>query len=367
MVCFDWDLTYWQQPVVFNLELMKLSNYHKQQRNIVKMLNEYDQSRYSKIIVSKDYLDDYFPSEIFNNPKSECGGIVFSDGVYQPMDLKIEKLPADTSIYEKMGRFYQCDEGSKYRFNSMLKSPHLRLSLDGSTIWSDWEKQLAAAVPGKTFSLIIHDKNLVKVDGAISVIDESLKHFNSQGRRLGFKYPLDIYTDEDFLNWGRTRKLKDMSKMKLHKFFDDALFIEAIAVGTGLSCEYLLSADMCTNEGLLKIFKQTIFLREHNSRILLTLREENLVSPELKLVIQLINEYSAYTYKYRKDVTIYEYAKRFSRWLKVDLLNTFNFLRENNYPLFKLFYECLSIEIKEDRFETRWVWKSNGGSIYDRR
>jgi hypothetical protein len=70
----DWDLIRWQQPTVFNLELMKLSTHLKGQRMITKMLDRYDDSRYSKIIVRKDYEDDDYPSDIFNNPKTESGG-----------------------------------------------------------------------------------------------------------------------------------------------------------------------------------------------------------------------------------------------------------------------------------------------------
>lgn len=329
------------------------------------MLKGFDDSRYSKILVRKDYEDGNYPSNIFSNPKSDCGGMVFSNGIYQPMDLKIEALSPDTGIYENMSKYYQEDKITNEKFESQLKSPHVRLSLDGSTIWKDWERQLDGLQRGKTFSLVIHDKGLENIHGAVETISKTLQTLHPIGRRLAFKYPINIFTDKQFADWGQFRKLKTMSNMILHKLFDDKLFlgaIESIENG-GMECEYLLTKEMCTNENLTKIYKQVVFLREHRSRILLNTAEGNLVSPEIKSTLRLISEYSAYCYKSSRDISLYTYAKSSSGWLKIDLINLFNYLRENNYPLFKLFYECLSVVFNGENFESRWIWNGNGGTI----
>ena len=46
--------------VLFNLDLMKLSTYYKNQRHLVQLIPEIDLDKYSKIIYRKDYYDGTF-------------------------------------------------------------------------------------------------------------------------------------------------------------------------------------------------------------------------------------------------------------------------------------------------------------------
>jgi len=352
----DWDLIRWQQPTVFNLELMKLSTHLKGQRMITKMLDRYDDSRYSKIIVRKDYEDDDYPSDIFNNPKTESGGLVFTNGLYTPMAPEIESCLPDKSIYTNMARFYSCDEISKCNYKSMMSGAHIRLNND------DWERQFIEqrAENIRLRTLLIHDQQLEKSSHFQDVVNFFLDKVPMGV--VGWKFPISIHNESEFAFCGTVPKVRGMSDLKFHYLPSDESLYEAVEAGKRIRGEYLLSAeDILSNSN--QIFLQIVFLGGRISRILLNPIEEKSISSEWENVIKLMNGYSSFIEFYQTPLTMYNYAARFSKWLKVDLINTFNFLRENDYPLFKLFYECSAVRLHNGSFESRWSWKSNGGTI----
>lgn len=352
----DWDLTRWQQPTVFNLELMKISTYLKKQRTITKMLERYDDTRYSKIIVRKDYEDDDYPQEIFNNPKTESGGLVFTNGLYVPMAPEIESCLPDKSIYTNMARYYTCDEVSKCNYKSMMSGAHIRLNN------GDWEKQFVEQRAGniRLRTLLIHDQELEKVPHLPDAIKFYLRQVPTGV--VGWKFPISIHNDSELAVYGAIPKVRGISDFKFYYIPSDESLYEAVESGRRIRGEYLIEVeDFLSNSN--KIFLQIVFLGGRISRILLNLTEEKSISSEWENVIKLINEYSSFIEFYRNPLTMYAYASRFSKWLKIDLINTFNFVRENNYPLFKLFYECSAVNLHNGSFESRWSWKSNGGTI----
>ena len=358
----DFDLTYWQQPIIFNLELMKLANYYRQQHHLVKMSHKAEFDRFTKVFIRKDYDDNVYPPGIFTNPKAEAGGLALSGGVYQPLPLKIEKTPPDASLYENMSRYYQSTRAAQRRYKSLLSAAHFRLSLDGRKIWSDWESQLYNMPTGNIFSLIVHDPAPHEIEGAAEVLQSVVHRFHSQGRRFGFKFPIEIYDEATFLEWGKLRRLRYASKMRLHKIFDDIIFKEIIDNIGHISCEYVLNKEDLTNENMVKIFKQAVFLGEHKSELLLYIvDEEEIIDRNLLQLLKMLREYFAYRYKKGvqslEPFSMYLYARYSSQWLKIDLINLFEYVRETNYELFKLFYECASIEVVNEKFESRYIWK----------
>ena len=102
---YDGDLQkYFHCP--FNLELMKIASYYKNKREIVVLSPTFSPEKYSKFFFRKDYYDGSFPKELANKQNVDYGGLAFSNGLYVPMDLQIEKTPPDTHIYEKILKIY---------------------------------------------------------------------------------------------------------------------------------------------------------------------------------------------------------------------------------------------------------------------
>ena len=97
---FDGDLSLYKN-VLFNLELMKLANYYRSKGEIVALSTSLATDKYSKMIYRKDFYDGIFPSDIGVNPDLIYGGYAFTNGLYRPLDLEIEKTKPVTSIYLK--------------------------------------------------------------------------------------------------------------------------------------------------------------------------------------------------------------------------------------------------------------------------
>ena len=87
--------------VPFNLELMKLSAYYKKKGEIVIFSPTFSPERNTLFIYRKDYDDGDYPSGLTWYKNTEYGGLAFSNNIYQPLPLEIERMRPDTSIYEK--------------------------------------------------------------------------------------------------------------------------------------------------------------------------------------------------------------------------------------------------------------------------
>lgn len=362
--CLDYDLTRWQQPITFNLELMKLSAYYKKRRDVVAMIEQYDDSKFAKIVVRKDYDDGEYPPKIFKNPKTISGGLVFMKD-YVPMDIEIESLVPDKRIYERMKRYYNTNVETQAMFKTLMSAQHARISLDGKTIWNDWEKQLSETEYGKIFSTILHDKSIVNIEGAPQMILEYLNKCHYFGRRLGLKFPLVLSTDEQFNEWSKIKTLVHFSNVKIMKPLSD----EQIVNSNFSRAEYVLNNEHWNShtffiEDIQHILLQLLFTEAHNKKILLTFTDDFLVSSEWRQVIDLINAFLDYrgTNTIIDFLTIFCYTNRYSKLLKVDKINIFEFVRQNNPELFKLFYECSGVEYNPNTttFHSEWKWKSNG-------
>ena len=195
----DWDLTRWRQPVVFNLELMKLAYYEKtHNNNIVTMIPRYKEDFDGRIYIRKDYEDFEYPANIMSNPNVVYGGNAISTS-YDPLPPWVEQSPADTSIYNAVKRFYQGSSVQENIFRMMFGATHLRLSLDGKTIFPFFEKQLKNH-DKKVFNVIIHDKELKCISDVLDIINY-IKKYSRKTIRFGFKYPLEINTTNDLEKW----------------------------------------------------------------------------------------------------------------------------------------------------------------------
>ena len=87
--------------VPFNLEIMKLSTYYKKKGEIVIFSHTFSPEKNSKFIYRKDYDDGRYPPSLMRAKNVKYGGLAFSNNIYQPLPIEIERLQPDTSIYEK--------------------------------------------------------------------------------------------------------------------------------------------------------------------------------------------------------------------------------------------------------------------------
>ena len=109
-----------------NLEIMKLSSYYKNQKDIVELVSDYRQyERYTKLILRKNSGNSDFPNLLLSKARNKCeyGGYEFTNGIYIPMDSAIEKSLPDVTIYDKI-------KGKRERFATQLNKGLVRLQTE---------------------------------------------------------------------------------------------------------------------------------------------------------------------------------------------------------------------------------------------
>lgn len=258
-------------PIPFNLEIMKLSRYYKQKREIVGMPTYYCPEKYSKFIVRKDFYDGTFPT-IHNN--IDYGGLAFTNNVYKPLDEKIELCKPDTYIYNRllesnmMGM--SSDQLAKYK--AMLESNHIRLSLDGETIWNKWDKNLNI---GKSIQTIMfHDFDLNCICGGAELMTDLANQYPLL--YFGMKFPIQIFNGKDLLKWQNIRGRYFFS-MRYNGIIDNEILVEYAAncnQHNSKVLEYNVTYG-CSEENeffskvLPKIYRQIVFLRNREIKFLL--------------------------------------------------------------------------------------------------
>lgn len=190
--------------VPFNLEVMKLSAYYKKKGEIVVLSPYFTPEKNTKFIFRKDYDDGRYPNRL-TAPNVEYGGLAFSNNIYQPLPLEIERMRPDTSIYAKAESIILEAPGrereKKKIFQNMMEAEHCRLSLDGETIWPEYAKQFHFLATAR--NLMIHDYNLGAIKDSFEVVKNILSQARTDGwaTRVGMKFPVQVSDGQSLLNW----------------------------------------------------------------------------------------------------------------------------------------------------------------------
>lgn len=352
----DWDLTKWRSPTIFNLELMKLSYYHKVIANdFVQMEQEYSSEKVTKVYVRKDYEDFEYPSEITSNPKTVWGGLALSKGIYQPLPLEIEQCPADTSIYENFFKYYKFIHEARKIFKRMMSGHHIRLTLDGINLIPNWEKQIINdGKKERTSSIIIHDKDLKESKQIFDVIKWLSKTYGWINVRLGFKFPVIINTEEALYNWGTLIKIPSLSNLNICTDISDEMLYTVTGVKQRFS--YYFDEKYTEDEiweKLPRIFLQSLYACYHGSITQITYSRNLIISNELFEVINFLNAFFAITHNYKNKITFcgFSYCKYcYELWSNMNKIYYFNYIKEKSPELFDLLYDAEYVEYKDKKF-----------------
>lgn len=259
---YDLDMkTYTQVPI--NLEIAKLSSYYKGKREIVALSPSFQPSRFSKFIIRKDYEDGIYPRNLLNFDNIEYGGYAFSNGLYVPLPDEIEVQKPDLSIYERYRDEFSTTKEFETAFQTMSNAQHLRLSLDGKTIWNDYHKQLWD--PDDTTVFFFHDKNLNQIDGAYELITElTSRNKGLMNGFVGMKFPVVVDNGEDLLKWCSFKPAHSFFCLQYNGVIDDEVLAEFVTKRYGKSflrqLDYVVTIGFKDQEdfiqnGLLKIYR----------------------------------------------------------------------------------------------------------------
>lgn len=373
---YDADMAFYLQTPL-NLELMKYSTYYKKKMEIVAASPSFEPNKYTTFIMRKDYQDNEFFQHFKNYDNIIYGGHAFSGSKYIPLDESIELCHPDTSIYNKFQGNFNTSNKMQAAFEVMSKAEHLRLSLDGKTIWPKFEKQLQ--INPRTSTLFFHDYNLNEIENSHEVVKELLTRIERSAASgfLAMKYPVIIDSLDDLIFWSSFRSTSSFYNVEINGPLSDEELYTYITMGNlrtapskieyNLTTKFKDEDDFVMN-GLLQIYNQVLFLRMNKTRFLLKYEDDFFVDKRWERVIKLMNSFMSVTtrlgiqqFKYliEKD-TMFKFVRSFSEnniykeydmFTKSEARSIFSFVKEKNYEVFKAFYEANKVELKGGHFK----------------
>ena len=372
--CYDADMQKYVH-VPPNLELMKLSTYYKKKGEIVSLAPVFKPQRYTKFIYRKDFFDNDFRKEIFSTSNLEWGGHAFSGDRYIPLDEKIEMMKPDIYLYSNMkDRFTNQIQQYEQAFRTMENANHFRISLDGKTIWSDFTKQLAYDAPP---TLFVHDFDLNKIDGAFELLDDISSDIRVIKRRgaIANKFPIQVNNREDLLKWSSLQAAKQFYSLQYNGVMDHNTLKDFIDQCRGTCIprviDYVVTAG-CSSENeflekhLREIYLQICFLRREKIRISLKYEDDFFSNPKWGQLLDLFNCYLNGFLRFDEEKqeeiisydTLYSFCKSFRKFKRFskryifdidEARDLFKFVAENDYELFRMFYECSNVRLENGR------------------
>lgn len=361
---YDGDLHLYPQVPFFNLELMKYATYYKRKREIVAFTPKFNPTMYSNYIVRQDYPSRRPYSTTYTN--ITYGGRAFDGELYKPLPLDIELSKPDTDIYNKLENKIISTQETQYAFNTMRRAEHVRLSLNGKTINPQWDKQLRNE--RNNFGLIIHDYNLTAIDGAYDLIKDNLSKIinNKSGARIGMKFPTQLNSEEQLLQWLELPPLNQYYFLQYNGILTTAHVQELIdnrARSTAQKQVLINPTKNITYEqfittGIVRLLESILDLRRY--RLVFPLIYDKAFFTDVRWIevlslfdffIRHIKENlykDTYFYNTVPYETFYGCIKKETsqtkynhmvRVTKTQAQQVFQFVREHNYELFKMFYE----------------------------
>ena len=364
---FDYDYMNYA-PTMPNLECAKLCAYYKRKKEITVLAPMMEPARYTRFIIRKDYDDEIYDRVIFAK-NVEYGGLAFSKNHYQPLPIEIESTKPDFHVYERYKDKFGITRTARGNFTKIMNGAHIRLSLDGKTIWKDYMKPVE--LEHKTNSIFLHDNNLGAIPESIDIIKELTSRYTlTKGeydpRLIGMKFPVQLNNDEIFHKWFDIAPSFSLFFLQYNGVMKDGSIVELCEKNPSIAKQIYYNiglARFSENDFmelyLPQIFKQVLFLRSNNIRISLKYEDDFFVDQRLKNLIILFNKYLAreklaegskpfagtlYKFVSSKKMKQYQFNKNTMRLQ--DIRDCFQYVRERNYEVFKMFYECEKTEYK---------------------
>ena len=357
--------------VPFNLEAMKLSAYYKKRGEIVVLAPTFTPEKNTRFFYRKDYDDGNYPPNLLRTPNVSYGGLAFTGNVYEPLPLEIERMKPDPSIYAKMETTILSAPGrsreNKKIFQNMMEAEHCRLSLDGKTIWPEYNTQFKFLPAAR--NLMIHDYNLGAIEGSFEEVKSILARARTDGwaTKIGMKFPVQVKDGQSLLNWSSLNSNSTFYSLRYDGVIEDDYFNKWVGAcrqrAVYNQMDYCITAPWYSENHFIKdllpkIFRQVIISRSYRIFFSLKYDEDFFFDKRWCDVLKLFNYYhnsfsnqgQAAYYNMIADDTLFDFAKNSykfpPKYYNGDAFGTgkireiFAFVRENHPSLFQDFYEC---------------------------
>jgi hypothetical protein len=358
---YDADFFKYHQTI-FNLELMKMATYYKRKKEITVMAPSFAPERYTKFFYRKDFNDGEFRKDLTQYQNIIYGGRAFSNNKYIPLSEEIEQCIPDVSIYERYKNLF-IEEGrsNKVFYTSLMRGVHFRLSLDGKTVWKDFEKQIPKGTKGRVFFL--HDYNLNDIELVtenIMIVINKYRLSENSKTSISNKFPIICSNYTDFCKWLYFTFASINFLLQYDGIFTDlelVTILSQINQTQAKNITYnLFPASSSKNDfsetSLIKIFKQVLFLYRNQKQFLLTYSDSFQIPDEIKKMLNLFTAYG------RSSITpptsLFYFVKQLRETNKYhrelitqpEAIKVFLYVQKNYPELFKMFYENSGAEFR---------------------
>lgn len=291
---YDYDINENKQPLIFNLEIMKLAAYYSKRKDYVKMILKIPpEKEYSSLFIQKDYEDGSDKAQrIFNlSDNVNIGGKTIYDK-YIPMEDDIEFIPPDTNIYLKLEKYYTM----KNIFRMYLNGEHFRISCNEKDISLKWKKQI------KNFNnknFFIHDYRPFLIENIETIFDYILDR--NKNAHFGFKFPIEIKDEEQLKMWGKLPCVKGHKEIHIYQLFNPNSFAENI-INLDTIILHINPKEWKEKEieqKLLEIYKYGLYFMERGVKFSLFIENANTLDFYLKNILKALDMF----FKRKKSVS----------------------------------------------------------------
>lgn len=370
ILVYDWD--YFHYPsVIPNLECAKYAAWRKSKRDIVVFSPEFEPAQYTSIFFRKEYDDGIYDNKILR-PNVEYGGRAFSEQ-YKPFSLEMEHIIPDFEIYKKYKEQYGTTKPRREEIRTILNATHVRLSLDGKTLEPFPYERLQPYHP----SVILHDYDLSSVPGAFELLEDvSRRRPSGLPYRIGNKYPINVYSFDELMKWLKLPPMGTVFYLQYNGMFTtDELVALCEKPILGLRQMVYNFTYGCSDENyfmmnqLGEFYKQLLFLRSHETKILLNINNGFFKTPELLNLMKLFNCFygrSRCEYIPPHRETLYKWCAWKQRaYLEVmpwshfsvtlqQMRESFQYMRIHNYEVFDMFYSMPNVILQGGKLVNEW-------------
>lgn len=358
---YDQDITTYNH-VVFNLELMKLATFYKWKRELVSTSLSFQPEKYSKFIYRKDYNDNIFPQELYKNNTIDYGGLAFTDNKYAALPVDIELLKADTSIYAKYEKRFGTNKTMRDFFRKMTNANHLRLSIDDKHIMNNFQKQISWDRYQRV--IFFHDYNIVNIEGSLDAVKDILKATHNNRCSVALKFPIQASEYQTIQNWIELQPSTDVFPIAFYGMMTDEELVDFIhrrkSTGISTQFEYWITSGQTLQsfiQQLPRVFKQLLFLKMNNEKILLKYDNYFFDDEVWETIIGLFNCFLSWNMS--RPVSFFEFAQTLVEikipytkivYTKQDAREAFIKINEINSNLFSDFYTQSKVVLKGGNF-----------------
>lgn len=374
---YDYDFFNYEH-VVPNLECAKLVTYYRNHNDIALLAPAMTPARYTKFIIRKEYDDGLYPRELFFQ-NCEYGGRAFNPLKYKQLPPKIEKTIPNMHIYDKYIDHFGKTKTELTQIKRILNCAHMRLAPDSQNLLPF--KAFAPYFDLKPTGIFLHDYDLASLhpyDLIKKLQDqrEFVTKFGINPYPVGNKYPIKIYNSEELNKWKQIVTIPNAFFLEYYGLMTDQSLYDLCIDNQRMARQvYYNITHACSSENeffinrLPKIFVQCLFLRRANVKILLTYDKDFLKTKELENLVKLLNCWISFQwmedflplrqnlYSFCKNNARFHYTNWAFQTVNVsteEIRDIFQYIRINNYDLFKLFYEIDLVVFKGGNFVDGW-------------